>query len=145
MKLFLAIAVAGLAVTALLTSVKLAEAIKETSLHALLEPPIKFHQAKVIVKGTASQVEIHIPRRGAASLTFTLIEPDNAASVTVSSRGSGTVQDGGTVSVEGVYDKPPRKLWRIQSENNPQDLHETSTEPVDNLVDQRTLVMAGPT
>jgi hypothetical protein len=124
MKLCLAAAVSGLAMMALLASVKLAEAIKETSPHALLQHPIRFHQAKVIVKGTASHVEVHIPRRGAAALTFTLTEPDNAASVTVVSRRSGTVREGVTVSIEGVFDKTTGRIVAYSIREHAEDIEE---------------------
>jgi hypothetical protein len=110
MKLFVAAATAGLVVTALLASVKLAEAIKATSLDALRHHPGKFHHAKVIVKGTASQVEIHYPRRGGPSTTFVVTEPATAASIEVSSRGAGTVREGAMVSVEGVFDRTTERI-----------------------------------
>ena len=110
MKLFMATATAGLVITALLASVKLAEALKATSLDALLHYPGKFDHAKVIVKGTASHVETHYPRQGLPSTTFVVTEPGTAASISVSSRGAGTVRDGATVSVEGVFDRTTERI-----------------------------------
>ena len=110
MKFFVATATGGLVVIALLASVKLAEAIKETSLDALLHHPGRFDHAKVIVKGIASQVETHYLRRGVPSTTFVLSEPANAAFIAVSSRGIGTVRDGAMVSVEGVFDRTTERI-----------------------------------
>ena len=110
MKFFVATATAGLVITALLASVKLAEAIKTTSLDALLHHPGKFDHAKVIVKGTASHVERHCPRQGLPSTTFVVTAATTAASIPISSRGQGTVRDGATVFVEGVFDGATRRI-----------------------------------
>ena len=110
MKRFLAIATSGLAVTALLASVKLAEAIKHTSVHEIAEHPGKFHKSNVIVTGTVSHVNVKVPRRGTRSMTFILTEPDKRASMVVSSRGYTTVRDGATVSVEGIFDRSTRNI-----------------------------------
>ena len=110
MKFFVATVTAGLAITALLASVKLAEAIKTTSLDALLHHPSKFDHAKVIVKGTASHVERHYPRQGLPSTTFVVTAPTTGTSIPISSRGQGTVRDGATVFVEGVFDGATKRI-----------------------------------
>ena len=110
MNRFLTLATAGLAVTAVLASVKLAEAIKHTSVHEIAARPGKFHKSNVILTGTVSHVDVKRSRRGTRSMTFILTEPDNRAAITVSSRGLSTVRNGAILSVEGVFDGTAKKL-----------------------------------
>ncbi|MER3421909.1 MAG: hypothetical protein C4293_00430 [Nitrospiraceae bacterium] len=99
----------GLAVIIVAVSVKFAEAVKETSLTTIFEHRAKFHDAKVIVHGTASNVERKISRNGRPYTRFFLTEPMSGASIVIYSRAHQAVADGASVMVEGVYHANARR------------------------------------